>query len=172
MENIELVNASKNGNSNAFSKLIKLYEKDLYRVAKGILKNDDDALDCIQDTILNAYKGIKKLSKDEYFKTWLIKILINCCNDLIRSREKLCTYIDYSNKEDNNINLERLQIDEAMEKLDEEMRLPVILYYFEDMSISDIANSLKIPEGTVKSRLSRARSKLKELIDYSGKEII
>jgi len=88
MVDIELVRKSKTGDSDAFSKLIKIYEKDLYRVAIAMVKNDDDALDCIQDTILKAYENIDKLNHENYFKTWIIKILINKCNDIISKNKR------------------------------------------------------------------------------------
>ncbi|WP_223919180.1 sigma factor [Clostridium caseinilyticum] len=72
---IELARLAKKGDKSAFSNLIKIYEKDLYRVSMAMLKNDDDALDGIQDAILKAFKIIKNLIEPEYFKTWLIKIL-------------------------------------------------------------------------------------------------
>lgn len=72
---IELARLAKKGDKSAFSKLIKIYEKDLYRVSIAMLKNDDDALGGIQDAILKDFKSIKNLREPEYFKTWLIKIL-------------------------------------------------------------------------------------------------
>lgn len=78
MEHKDLINLArlaKKGDKAAFSNLIKIYEKDLYRVSMAMLKNDDDALDGIQDAILKAFKSIKNLREPEYFKTWLIKIL-------------------------------------------------------------------------------------------------
>lgn len=172
MEQIEMVRAAKNGDNKSFSCLIKLYENDLYRIAKAIVKSDDDVLDCIQDTILRAYKGIKYLAHEEYFKTWLTKILINCCNNYISQKKNKCSYIENSDDANTSINDDSIQVDEALQKLEKDMKLPIILYYFEDMSISDIGESLNLPEGTVKSRLFRARKKLKELLDYKERSII
>lgn len=91
MEHIDLIKLArlaKKGDKEAFSRLIKIYEKDLYRVSIAMLKNDDDALDGIQDAILKAFESIKNLRKPEYFKTWLIKILINSCNVIINKKKK------------------------------------------------------------------------------------
>ncbi|AKA69773.1 RNA polymerase sigma factor [Clostridium scatologenes] len=172
MEYIILIRKAKKGDGNAFSKLIKAYEKDLYRVSKAMVKNDDDALDCIQDTILKAYENIKKLEKEQYFKTWFIKILINRCNSLIAKRKKIVSYSEvFTEDEEDNIT-EKIEVKSAVEKLEDELKILVMLYYFEDMSIKDIGESLKIPEGTVKSRLSRARSYLKELLEDDKRSII
>lgn len=172
MDVSDLVSKSKIGDGEAFSTLIKAYEKDLYRVAIAILKNDDDALDCIQDTILKAYESIGKLKKEEYFKTWLIKILINSCNTLINKRKRVIPIKEAFKEDGYRDNTEKIEINEFVDKLEEELRVLVILYYFEDLSVKDISKYLKIPEGTIKSRLSRAREKLKTLMNCDCKEMI
>ena len=75
--NEELVNESKNGNKEAFTELILKYQKDLYRIAKMRLADDYDIDDAIQETMITAFKSIKKLKENKYFKTWIIRILIN-----------------------------------------------------------------------------------------------
>jgi len=82
------VKLAKEGDKAAFEALIIENRLSLYRVAKGILKNEEDSADAIQEAIIKAYKGIKHLKKEEYFKTWLIKILINECNAISRSKAK------------------------------------------------------------------------------------
>ena len=146
MDEIKLVRKSKKGNNLAFSTLIKTYEKDLYKVAIAMTKNEEDALDCIQEAILQSYISIKDLRQEEYFKTWLIKILINKCNALLKKNKKIM-----------NLDME----------ITEDLKIIVILYYYEDMSIKDISESLNIPQGTIKSRLSRARKKLKEILSIN-----
>lgn len=164
MDNVKLVKKAKRGNHLAFTTLIKNYEKDLYRVSIAMTKNEYDALDCIQETILQTYTNIHKLKSDEYFKTWLIKILINQCNSLIQKNKKIEKVnnieIDDSSKNDT----VKLEVKENVEKLEEDLKVLVVLYYYEDMSIKYISESLNIPEGTIKSRLSRARKKLKYML--------
>ena len=164
MNTVKLVRKSKKGNTLAFSTLIKSYEKDLYKVAIAMTKNDDDALDCIQEAILQAYISIKDLRQDEYFKTWLIKILINKCNALLKKNKKILN-LDVSIAENDKVEQsDRLELKDSINNLDSNLKIIVILYYYEDMSIKDISESLNIPQGTIKSRLSRARSKLKEML--------
>ena len=164
MNTVKLVRKSKKGNNLAFSTLIKSYEKDLYKVAIAMTKNDDDALDCIQEAILQAYISIKDLRQDEYFKTWLIKILINKCNALLKKNKKILN-LDVSIAENDKVEQsDRLELKDSINNLDSDLKIVVILYYYEDMSIKDISESLNIPQGTIKSRLSRARSKLKEML--------
>ena len=167
MDTVKLVRKSKKGNNLAFSILIKSYEKDLYKVAIAMTKNDDDALDCIQEAILQAYISIKDLRQDEYFKTWLIKILINKCNALLKKNKKILN-LDVSIAENDKVEQsDRLELKDSINNLDSDLKIIVILYYYEDMSIKDISESLNIPQGTIKSRLSRARSKLKEMLSIA-----
>lgn len=166
MDNIKLVKKAKKGNDLAFTNLIKNYEKDLYRVAIAITKNDDDALDCIQETILKAYINIRKLRNDEYFKTWLIKILINQCNALLQKNKKI-EIVSTFQVDDDNDDLQNLEIKDSVENLEGDLKVLVILYYYQDMSVKDISESLNIPEGTIKSRLSRARNKLKDMLNIN-----
>ncbi|MBQ3422077.1 MAG: sigma-70 family RNA polymerase sigma factor [Romboutsia sp.] len=167
MDTVKLVRKSKKGNNSAFSILIKSYEKDLYKVAIAMTKNDDDALDCIQEAILQAYISIKDLRQDEYFKTWLIKILINKCNALLKKNKKILN-LDVSIAENDKVEQsDRLELKDSINSLDSDLRIIIILYYYEDMSIKDISESLNIPQGTIKSRLSRARSKLKEMLSIA-----
>ena len=164
MDTVNLVRKSKKGNNSAFSVLIKSYEKDLYKVAIAMTKNEDDALDCIQEAILQAYISIKDLRQDEYFKTWLIKILINKCNALLKKNKKILN-LDVSITENDKVEQsEKLELKDSINNLDSDLKIIVILYYYEDMSIKDISESLNVPQGTIKSRLSRARIKLKEML--------
>jgi len=159
-----LVKKSKQGDGTAFAQLIRLYEKDLYRVGIAIMKNDNDALDCIQETILSAYKNIGKLAQEEYFKTWLLKILINKCSDSLKRRERQVPMVAPQSGEQRHGDANDLDIKAAINRLDKELKLVVILYYYEDMNVVDISQSLNIPPGTVKSRLYRARERLRQFL--------
>jgi RNA polymerase sigma-70 factor (ECF subfamily) len=162
---IKNLKAAKKGDSDAFEVLINEHRLSLYRVAIGILKNEEDAADAIQQTIINTYYGIKNLRNDDYFKTWLIKILINECNKIMRSKSKLILMEEVRNVcevyEDSYLKNEVLT---TVKLLSEDMRVVILLYYYEDFSIKAISKILDIAEGTVKSRLSRSREKLNELL--------
>lgn len=81
MEDLDL---AKNGDSQAFSRMISSVKIKLYKTGMSILKNDDDACDAIQETLISAYKNLAALNNPEYFNTWIIRILINKCYDIIR----------------------------------------------------------------------------------------
>lgn len=161
---------AKRGDQAAFVRIIENNKSSMYRVAKSILNTDEDIGDAIQETILKAYKGINKLKNDQYFKTWIIKILINECRDLLRKRRKfiLLNEVKEAGYTDTYENSEVLN---AINTLEEEFRVVTVLFYYEDMSIQQIASLVNIPEGTVKSRLSRARGKLFDLLKSEGSVI-
>lgn len=155
---------AKNGDNDAFLTLINENRLNIYRVARGILKSEHDIEDAIQNTVVKAYEKINTLKKDEFFKTWLIRILINECNEIIRKNKRIETINDGSNEERYNDTYENIDLINAINELNEELRITTVLFYFEDMPIKDIAITLKIPEGTVRSRLSRAREKLRYMM--------
>lgn len=100
----------------------------------------------------------------EFFKTWLIRILINECNKIHRQNKKII-YLENYNQTDlvYNDKYDDFGVRQAIKKLDEDLKTMVILYYFEDFNIKEISEIQKLPEGTVKSRLSRARKKLESI---------
>ena len=154
---------AKKGNKEAFINLIEENLISMYRFAKGILLSQEDIDDAIQNTILLSYKNINTLKKDEFFKTWLIRILINECNKIYNFNKK---YIDFNEIKENYTNdeYENFDLKKAIQSLSEDLRLPIVLFYFEDMQISEIADLMNIPIGTVKSRLSRAKIKIAQFV--------
>ena len=143
--------------------LILNSENQLYATAKIILGNDEDCADAISETIVKAFEKRETLKKENYAKTWLIRILINECYSLLRRQKKY-------------VSMETTEIPERKqpEKTDyselyqavSELKLPVILYYAEDFSIKEIAEILEITEGAVQKRLARARGKLKKAFEH------
>ncbi len=139
-------------------------ERQLYSTAKTILFCDQDCADAIQETIVKAFSKIDTLKNDKYARTWLIRILLNECYNLVRRSSK---FISLENLEDRQeMNAEEAkdysELYAAVNSLKEELRLPVILYYIEDFSVREIAQILEISEGAVQKRLARARGKLRQ----------
>lgn len=141
-------------------------QTDLYRIAKSRLKNDDDTFDAIQTTIEKAYKNIKKLKNDSSFRSWIITILVNECNQIYNKKSKIIS-IDYLRKDmemkSNKIFEEELDFDfnRLLECLNCKERLVTILYYKNRYNIKEITKILKLKENTVKSLLKRSRDKIK-----------
>lgn len=156
-----LVKQSKDGNKEAFIELIKCTEVSMYRVSQSMLKSNTDCADAIQEAILKAYKSIRTLKEPDYFKTWLIRILINECNRILKYRCKIIPIDEMMEETSPQADIEQqLEIKEALALLEDDLRIVVTLYYYEDLPVKAIAALLKMSEGTVKSRLNRARKKL------------
>lgn len=136
-------------------------ESTLYHVSKSILTHDQDCEDAVQGAILKAYDKIDTLKKEQYFKTWLIRILINECYDLKRKEYPEVSYEEYfeSTKAEDRKDYRELYL--AIRKLPERIRIAIVLYYVEGYSVEEIKEILKIPTGTVKSRLAKGRKLLK-----------
>lgn len=164
MDRTEDVRRAQRGNHEAFVLLIKEYELSMYRVAKSYLKTDPECADAMQETILKAFQAIRTLKEPKYFKTWLFRILINEC---IRLRKQSVQVVSMAEIAEGSCRIETqqgLEIWEAVQSLEEEFRVVIALFYMEDVPLKEVAQILDIPEGTVKSRLYRAREKLAHFI--------
>jgi RNA polymerase sigma-70 factor (ECF subfamily) len=148
------------GNHDAFVHIIGMCEGPMYRIAKSILHSDAECADAMQETIEKAYKSIKKLNEPRYFKTWLIRILINECRKISKIRQRVIPVPAIEELSYHPRMAESFALSEAVRRLDEELRVIVNLYYVEDLPVKEVASLLGQPEGTVKSRLARAREKL------------
>lgn len=169
----------KKGDQQAFEELIEEYKLPIYKTAKAILKDEDEVCDAIQDTCLSIYKSINNLKNEKYFKTWVIRITINKCYDIISkyklNDEKIAkiqsNVSEIQSDFDNNI-IAKTDLQRAMNLLEEDLKLVTVLYYYNDMSISDISEAINIPKGTVKSRIFRAREKLHQILDKEEVDVI
>ena len=159
------VKRAKRGDKEAFCNLIRLNKVAVYRVAKAILNKEEDIEDAVSESILKAYKNIQTLKDEAFFKTWLIRIVINESNNLYKKRSKeIAVDKDHFKNIKVNDNYKDLSLYNAINSLDEDLRITTILFYFEDMKYKDIAKILNVKEGTIKSRLSRAKEKLYNIL--------
>lgn len=158
-----LVKRAQKHDKEAFSQLMRDNAQAMYKVAKAILKNDDDVADAMQETALACWEKIHTLKKAEYFKTWMIKILINQCNAIYRQNQRVIS--DEYTQEAADVENEYANIEwkEFLKHLEEKYRTVVILYYVEGFKVREVAQLLEISEGTVKSRMAAARKKMEEL---------
>ncbi len=150
-------------NLHEFSFRVRALETKLYKTAVCIVKNDADAADCVQEALLKAWKSLNKLKNEAYFDTWLTRILINECKMLIRSgrrrmEDTLTDSVPAPERAEN-------EIERALNLLDEKYRLPIVLYHINGYSLDETAKILNAPAGTIKTRLSRGRTKLKALLE-------
>ncbi len=171
-ELIELITHAQKGNMEAFSSLIMNFEQDLYRIASIRLKSVDDIDDAIQMTIEKALKNIKKLKEPQYIKTWIIRILINNCNDICKRKKKNIEYnenIELNVKNDNEEVDAKLDFYILIKSLNEKEKIVMTLYYSENLTTKEISKILKEPESTIRNRISRAVKKLRDR--YEGRSI-
>ncbi len=142
-----------------FSTRVLEVEGMLYRVAYGILLNQSDCADAVQEALMRGWEKLHTLREEEYFRTWLTRILINQCYNMIRRRRfflPLDSARTVAAPEDADIALH-----DAIARLDDKLRLPIVLHYMEGYSLEEIARMLSQPVGTVKTRLMRARKQLR-----------
>lgn len=172
----ELVKEAKNGNKEAFTNLMLLLQKDLYRIAKVRLRNDEDIYDAVQETILIAFESINKLKKNQYFKTWIIRILINQTNNIYRQKnnKKIISYENIErNRIDNSYNIEIvdtiLNFNFLCKILQYEERIIITLYYMEKFTDKEIGKILNLKENTVKTKRTRAKEKIKKVLEIGVK---
>lgn len=164
-----LVQKAKRHDKDAFSQLIQDNTKAMYKVAIAILKNDEDAADAIQDTILSCWEKIHTLKKDEFFKTWLIRILINHCNAMYRQRTHFVAEEEVAEQMSIEHGFLNVEWREMLNNLDEKYRTVLVLYYAEGFKVREIAQILNIEESAVKARLSVAREKMEILYSEEGR---
>ena len=137
-------------------------EQTLYRISKSILKKDVDCEDAAQEAVAIAFSKLHTLKSDGYAKTWLVRILINECYRLLKKQKK---YVFLGENADTDIAYDQNVYSDlymAITALEVNHRIIIVLYYIEGFSVAEIAQILKIPSGTAKSRLSRARGQLKQ----------
>lgn len=152
-------------NKEEFTQRVVEAENTLYHVAKTILWQDSDCEDAVQEAILKAYTNLSKLRNEDFFKTWLVRILINECYKIRLKSKAQVPYEEYMEKEEAPNQLQDSGIRSAVLSLPEKQRMPVVLFYVEGYSVTEIARILHVPEGTVKSRLSAARKQLKDFLE-------
>ena len=139
-------------------------ERTLYRVAKTILRSDADCADAVQEALLKGIKNAPMLRDNRYVKTWLTRILINTCKDMLRRAGRVQTVELTDVYASIDRNLERVELYDALQALDDKLRLPLVLYYLEGFPMDEVARMLKITEGLVRRRLWQARKELREIL--------
>ncbi|MFJ7973682.1 sigma-70 family RNA polymerase sigma factor [Psychrobacillus sp. NPDC096389] len=156
------------GDEEAFLTLMHTYEEVLYRTAFSYLKSEGDALEAIQEVTYRAYKGIKTVKEPAYFKTWLIRIMMNYCQDVIKKSNREVLEERILNIQGVTEDFTFLELEEALLNLSAYERELLHLKYFEDVKIKDIAVMWNTPEGTIKTRLHKALRTLRAGFEEKG----
>ncbi|CAG9621920.1 sigma-70 family RNA polymerase sigma factor [Sutcliffiella rhizosphaerae] len=171
MEIEKLARKAIKGDDDSFLQLIQLFKIDLYKTAMSFLRNDQEAIEAVQEVTYRAYKGIRTVKESFYFKTWLIRIMINYCNDQLKKKKIVLLDDELLKSHGVSENHNKLEIKDAMLSLDERSREILTLKYFHDLKIKDIADSMQCPEGTVKTWLNKALKELREKLEEKGENL-
>lgn len=147
-----------------FTIFAEKYMDMIYRVAYSWTKNVEDANDVTQDVLIQLFKTTKKFETDSHLKNWLIRVTVNQCKMIFRSpwnrTDDISEYAETLGFEDQN----HLDLFLAVMKLDKKYRVPLMLFYYEGYSTSEISSFLNLPEKTISTRLFRAKNKLKDYL--------
>jgi RNA polymerase sigma-70 factor (ECF subfamily) len=169
------------GNLHAFEALINAHKTMVFSIALRFAKNEQDAEELTQDVFLRAYENLASFKGHSKFSTWLYKIAFNWCVNKTRTKRiyEPVTYQEHHMKMDTSLNgLELLEREEraalvqkALSELNETDSIVLILFYFEELSIAEIAETLSFSQANIKVKLLRARQRILELIENKYQEI-
>lgn len=148
--------------------LLEMYSGMVYRIAYARTQNCTDAEDITQNVFLKYISANKKFRSEEHRKAWLLRVAVNCANDFVtsahyRHKAELDELPDRGEEPSYELE-EKSEVYYAVQSLPEKYRIPIHLFYYEDMSTAQIAKALGEKESTVRSHLTRARGMLKEIL--------
>ena len=150
----------------AFSAQVIHCQESMFRTARAILHSDEDAEDAVQEAICSAFAHRKSLRDAEKFKAWILRILTNKCYEICRKRRNIVD-LDAAREQSAPADdvEQRMTLWQAILRLNDDLRATVTLFYYDGLSIREISKILGISESAVKTRLSRGRAQLRQLLD-------
>ena len=173
----QLIELCRVGDSSAIEHFVQTYQQDVYRLALSILDDSTEAEEATQDSLLSALRSLDSFRGVSSLKTWLYSITVNICRTRLQRYKRRAGLIEtlggilqihktrQAGIEDHAIQNESEEaLWQAIHRIDEKHRIPIVLRYYHDLSVPEIANILQIPEGTVHSRLNTARRQLHEVL--------
>ena len=158
-QRVDLVRHAIKRDGDAFIALADSIKHRLFRTAKAMLDIDADALEALDETVFKAWRGIHALRQPEYFDTWITTILIHECQKTLKRQKRELLYAEVP--ETAAEAFDALSINEAVRRLPPQLRDVIALRFFSDMTVTQVAQVLSIPEGTVKTRQRKALSLLR-----------
>ena len=155
-----------------FQAEVRRIENLMYRVSMSYLSDVEDAADAVQDTLAKAWEKRNILTSPEQFKPWVMRILVNQCKDMLRKRKRRSFYPLEENTASIDPLAQQPPVMEAINALKPELRVVMVLHYVDGYAIQEIASSLGVPLGTVKTRMRSARKRLKQtlLVEWEEEE--
>ena len=147
-----------------FTRRILAMRLTLYRVSYGILASESEREDAVQNAVMKAWQKHGQLRDERLLETWLVRILINECYKIRRKSGFVISFEDYTADIPSDVKIDN-ELRDAVFRLPIKLRSVIVLYYIEGYSVEETAYMLKLPQGTVKSRLHKARKLLKTMLD-------
>ena len=178
----ELVRAAAGGDESAFSELVRIYENKAYHLALRMVSNPEDAYDVAQDAFLAAWRGLPSFRGESGFSTWLYRLVSNAAIDHLRRTKHQRGNVSLDDEE---LNLDapddsptpqeaaeendlKQAVAAGLRELSDDHRTVLVMREVQELSYEEIAESLQLDLGTVKSRISRARTHLRKILLQSG----
>lgn len=163
-----LVVACRAGDSSAYATLVRRHYKHVFLVCLGILGNAHDAEDIAQDAMLKGFEQIRQLRDGAQFGRWVAKIARNLCLNLVRRRSYAKKAVEEKAAQPNQGVVENDNLQQAIEKLSQEIRLPLVMYYFDGQSVKTVAERLNMSTSGVYLKLRTAIGQLHEILVQQG----
>jgi RNA polymerase sigma-70 factor, ECF subfamily len=163
VEDAELASRAAHGDADAFHALVDRHADRLFRLAVALVGNSADAEDVLQESLIGAFRGLSGFQGRSSVKTWLTRILVNQAAKFRRSKRKMAAVSEFEPSPDKAVGVAaKMDVNAAISELSPEHRQVIVLRELENMSYDEIAEVLQVPQGTVESRLHRAREALRE----------
>ncbi len=163
-----LVKKAKNGSAEAFGELYEMYATELYRFAYYYMNSSIEAEDCVSEAVCLAFQNLQSLRKNESFKSWMFKILRNCCKNAQKVKLAKKDDVELSQAEGLSSSCkdmaENLSLKSALSTLSDEEKEIMILYFSSGYNSREIAELLGLKDSTVRSKISRAAAKMREML--------
>ncbi len=166
----QLIRKAMKGDADAFTELMEMNMQSMYKTAWVYLKNDMDIADAIQDTILACFENMDTLRNPKYFKTWMTRVLINKCNDIIRKRQYYedIEVVTIEGRLDQQF--ERCEWKELLNAMEEKYSIVILMHYYDGLSAKEIGKVLGLNTNTVLTRLRRGRQQLRKELEISERQ--
>jgi RNA polymerase sigma-70 factor, ECF subfamily len=170
-----LIELCRVGDSSAIENFVQTYQQDIYRLALSILDDSNEAEDATQEALLTALRALDSFRGASSLKTWLYSITVNACRNRLqrhRRHERLTNILGEILQIRSTPSVEESAMENesdqalwrAIHNMDPKHRIPIVLRYYHDLSVAEIADILQIPEGTVHSRLNTGRKQLHDVL--------
>jgi RNA polymerase sigma-70 factor, ECF subfamily len=164
----KVVRTCQQGDTTAYAGLVQRHYRHVFALCLGFLANVHDAEDVAQDTVLKGLQSIRRLSRPGQFEPWILRIAKNLCIDLLRRRQRIKKYAAEPEPVLTPDSNEDRDLEQALRRLPQELRLPLTLFYFEHKDAASIARQLKISPSLTYDRLRAARQELHKLLTERG----